>query len=127
MPVSTQGMSCCRQRSAGKIYWPWLSPSAAASPSSCGRRAAHPRAICAPLAPQVGHLSDISGTIGPRRLAAVTVEGLAPLLEGQIGASTPIVNRPGGARQDRGAEGGRGALWHRPCGTAPAAACVCSV
>ncbi|KAI8468392.1 MAG: hypothetical protein J3K34DRAFT_478094 [Monoraphidium minutum] len=44
---------------------------------------------------QVGAVADIGGTVGPRRLSPSTVEGLSGMLEGQIGAATPIVNRPG--------------------------------
>ena len=44
---------------------------------------------------QVGAVADIGGTVGPQRLAPRTIEGLAPLLEGQIEARTAIINRPG--------------------------------
>lgn len=46
---------------------------------------------------QVGAAIDLGGAVGPRRLAPLTVEGLAPLLEGGIAARTPIINRPGAA------------------------------
>jgi hypothetical protein len=44
---------------------------------------------------EVGAVADVGGTVGPRRLPPRTVEGLSPLLEGQIEACTPILNRPG--------------------------------